>query len=59
MLISVILCGAVIGIGIGRGRDATDMVKVGISLAVSVIPEGITIILQKQYNRFTYILFLL
>lgn len=40
VLISVLLCGAVIGIGIGRGNDAIDMIKVGISLAVSVIPEG-------------------
>ncbi|XP_011270648.1 hypothetical protein CAOG_08970 [Capsaspora owczarzaki ATCC 30864] len=38
---AVVLCGLVIGIGIGRGRDSEEMVKVGVSLAVSAIPEGL------------------
>eukprot|EP01136_Pigoraptor_vietnamica_P016324 Opistho-1_new@60225 len=41
VVVSVVLCGVVVGIGIARGNDAMDMVKVGISLAVSVIPEGL------------------
>ncbi len=45
MLISIVLCILVTVIGVARGRDAIGMVKTGISLAVSVIPEGTDIIL--------------
>ena len=65
VLISIVLCGLVVGIGVARGGDAVDMVKVGISLAVSVIPEGlktlnhplfsIIFILNPQHiNELTY-----
>ena len=40
VLVSVVACAAVIGIGLGRGYG-TDIIKIGISLAVSVIPEGL------------------
>jgi Ca2+-transporting ATPase len=40
VLVSVVACAAVIGIGLGRGYG-TDIIQIGISLAVSVIPEGL------------------
>ncbi|KAI9095800.1 hypothetical protein DFS34DRAFT_715780 [Phlyctochytrium arcticum] len=39
--ISILLCGLIIVIGVAYKRDAVDMVKIGVSLAVSVIPEGL------------------
>lgn len=39
--LSFVLCGIVIIIGIIRGHEWVNMIKVGISLAVSAIPEGI------------------
>jgi P-type Ca2+ transporter type 2C len=42
--IAVLLCGIVIGVGIGVGRDVTEMIKTGVSLAVSVIPEGLVMV---------------
>ncbi|KAJ3030919.1 UNVERIFIED_CONTAM: P-type ATPase [Siphonaria sp. JEL0065] len=41
VLLAVFLCILVIVIGIAYKRPALDMVKVGMSLAVSVIPEGL------------------
>jgi Ca2+-transporting ATPase len=37
----VVLCGIIVGIGIGYKNNPIEMLKVGISLAVSVIPEGL------------------
>ncbi|KAJ3046137.1 P-type ATPase [Rhizophlyctis rosea] len=39
--LSILLCVLVVVIGLAWKRDAVEMVKVGISLAVSVIPEGL------------------
>ncbi|KAI9353333.1 hypothetical protein DFJ73DRAFT_624448 [Zopfochytrium polystomum] len=41
VILSVALCALVVIVGVAYKRDAVDMVKVGISLAVSVIPEGL------------------
>ncbi|KAJ3058781.1 hypothetical protein HK102_010319, partial [Quaeritorhiza haematococci] len=39
--VSLFLCALVVVIGIAYGKPAEEMLKVGISLAVSVIPEGL------------------
>ncbi|TPX72328.1 hypothetical protein SpCBS45565_g00603 [Spizellomyces sp. 'palustris'] len=39
--LSIFLCALIIVIGIAYKRDAVEMVKIGVSLAVSVIPEGL------------------
>lgn len=39
--VSVLLCGLIILIGLLREAEAMEMVKVGVALAVSVIPEGL------------------
>lgn len=39
--LSIVLCGIVTGLGLLRGHSAMDMIKTGVSLAVSVIPEGL------------------
>ncbi|KAI3654948.1 hypothetical protein MP228_000328 [Amoeboaphelidium protococcarum] len=39
--LSVALCALIIGIGIARNQDTFEMIKLGVSLAVSVIPEGL------------------
>lgn len=39
--LSIFLCALIVVIGVAYKRDAVDMVKIGISLAVSVIPEGL------------------
>ncbi|ORY43768.1 calcium ATPase [Rhizoclosmatium globosum] len=41
VLLAILLCILVIIIGIAHGRPGMDMFKVGMSLAVSVIPEGL------------------
>ncbi|KAJ3348983.1 P-type ATPase [Entophlyctis luteolus] len=41
VILSVFLCVLVIVIGVAYHHPALDMVKVGVSLAVSVIPEGL------------------
>jgi Ca2+-transporting ATPase len=40
-IVSVLLCGLIILIGLLRGADAMKMVTIGVALAVSVIPEGL------------------
>jgi Ca2+-transporting ATPase len=56
VLISAIACGAVVGIGLGRGYGS-EIIKTGIALAVSVIPEGLvtvvtlTMALGMQVNK--------
>jgi P-type E1-E2 ATPase len=40
VLISLVSCALVVAIGLGRGYG-TEIVEVGVSLAVSVIPEGL------------------
>jgi P-type Ca2+ transporter type 2C len=47
--IAVFLCILVIVIGIAYKRDPLYMVKVGISLAVSVIPEGLVAVTTGIY----------
>lgn len=41
VLICLVLVILIVGIGVAYRRDAIEMVKVGISLGVSVIPEGL------------------
>jgi len=41
VILSFLLCGAVSGIGILRGIGWETMLRIGVSLAVSVIPEGL------------------
>ncbi|RKO84201.1 hypothetical protein BDK51DRAFT_46697, partial [Blyttiomyces helicus] len=41
VLLSVLLCALVIAIGLAYKRDTVTTIKIGISLAVSVIPEGL------------------
>ncbi|KAI9010144.1 hypothetical protein DFJ74DRAFT_711164 [Hyaloraphidium curvatum] len=41
VLVSVVACVLMVVIGVAWGRPAGEMVKIGISLAVSVIPEGL------------------
>lgn len=38
---SLLLCGAVIGIGLLKGRTFMEMVRTGLTLAVGVMPEGL------------------
>ena len=44
VIVSVLLCVLVVVIGIARGRQVVDMFKIGMTLAVSVIPEGLVAI---------------
>ncbi|KAI8926362.1 hypothetical protein BC831DRAFT_456893 [Entophlyctis helioformis] len=39
--VAIFLCGVIVAIGLAYRRPPVDMVKIGISLAVSVIPEGL------------------
>jgi len=41
VIVSVALCVVIVVIGFARGNYWLDMLRVGISLAVSVIPEGL------------------
>lgn len=41
MALAIFLCALVVVIGVIWKRDARDMVNIGLSLAVSVIPEGL------------------
>ncbi|ORZ31211.1 hypothetical protein BCR44DRAFT_119611 [Catenaria anguillulae PL171] len=41
VLVSFLLCALVVGVGLAYGESFARMIKVGISLAVSVIPEGL------------------
>eukprot|EP01119_Soliformovum_irregulare_P013853 TRINITY_DN3727_c0_g1_i2.p1 TRINITY_DN3727_c0_g1~~TRINITY_DN3727_c0_g1_i2.p1 ORF type:complete len:1174 (-),score=405.04 TRINITY_DN3727_c0_g1_i2:30-3479(-) len=58
VVIAVTLCAITVGIGFGRtaaangtitGQDAEDWIKVGISLAISVIPEGLVTVTTITY----------
>ncbi|KAJ3413577.1 P-type ATPase [Chytridiales sp. JEL 0842] len=44
VVIAIVLCAVVVGIGIGYKNDPLEMAKVGVSLAVSTIPEGLVAI---------------
>lgn len=59
VVLSVVLCSLVVGIGLIRtyddtgkvvGKDVEEWVKVGISLAVSVIPEGLVAVTTITYT---------
>eukprot|EP00474_Spongospora_subterranea_P009968 CRZ10426.1 hypothetical protein [Spongospora subterranea] len=41
VVLSIFLCGVIVAIGIAYKNDVMEVLKVGISLAVSVIPEGL------------------
>jgi len=41
VVIALVLCALIVGIGVAWKRDAVKMVIIGFSLAVSVIPEGL------------------
>eukprot|EP01094_Clydonella_sp_ATCC50884_P014542 TRINITY_DN249_c0_g1_i3.p1 TRINITY_DN249_c0_g1~~TRINITY_DN249_c0_g1_i3.p1 ORF type:complete len:1007 (+),score=278.71 TRINITY_DN249_c0_g1_i3:163-3183(+) len=50
VLIAVVLCAIIFGIGVARGRvPILEMVKVAISLAVSVIPEGLVAVVTITF----------
>lgn len=52
VVISFVLCGAITVIGLIRGKDWQTMVKLGVSLAVSVIPEGEYLNSKKLLTEF-------
>ena len=43
-ILTVMICGAIIGFGIFRGGNLLEMVMVGVSLAVAAVPEGLPIV---------------
>jgi Ca2+-transporting ATPase len=48
VFLAIVLCAVVVGIRIGYKRDSSDTVKYGISLAVSVIPEGLVAVVTGK-----------
>ena len=50
VVISVVLVGLIVIIGISWKRNARDMVFIGISLGVSVIPEGLVAVVTGNYD---------
>jgi Ca2+-transporting ATPase len=46
VIASVVLCAAVVIIGVVRGREVLEMIKVGVALAVSVVPEGLVAVVS-------------
>ncbi|KAI8814697.1 hypothetical protein BJ742DRAFT_671382 [Cladochytrium replicatum] len=44
VVIALVLCAIIVVIGVARGNYWLDMLKIGISLAVSVIPEGLVVV---------------
>ncbi|KAJ3079315.1 P-type ATPase [Rhizoclosmatium hyalinum] len=58
VLLAILLCILVIIIGIAHGRPGMDMFKVGMSLAVSVIPEGLVAVVTGKEVSFAKICFL-
>ncbi|KAJ3122747.1 P-type ATPase [Nowakowskiella sp. JEL0407] len=42
--IAILLCVIIVIIGVVRGNGVIDMLKIGVSLAVSVIPEGLVVV---------------
>lgn len=43
-ILTVVICGAIIGLGIFRGGNLLEMIMVGVSLAVAAVPEGLPIV---------------
>ncbi len=43
-VLTLLICGAVIGLGIVRGGAVLEIVMVGVSLAVAAIPEGLPVV---------------
>lgn len=41
ILVAVVLCAIVVVIGVAWGNNAGETAKIGVSLAISVIPEGL------------------
>ncbi len=58
VVISVVLCILVVVIGIAYKRDAKEMVFVGLSLAVSVIPEGLVAVVTST-TVYLFVIYLL
>ena len=48
VFISIALVGVIVLIGVAYRRDAKDMVLIGISLAVSVVPEGLVVVVTTS-----------
>jgi P-type Ca2+ transporter type 2C len=43
-ILTVAICGAIVGFGIFRGGNLLEMIMVGVSLAVAAVPEGLPIV---------------
>ena len=41
ILVAIVLCAAIIGMGVAWGNDIGKTIKIGVALAVSVVPEGL------------------
>jgi len=43
-IVTVLICGVIIGFGIAKGGNILEMIMVGVSLAVAAVPEGLPIV---------------
>jgi Ca2+-transporting ATPase len=43
-ILTIIICGIIIGVGIIKGGNLLEMIMVGVSLAVAAVPEGLPIV---------------